>query len=135
MEATREAIDAAHAAAVENGEATVEDVRQVPGQQDFEGAVIGSDGAAYKEGSEPERRQKDGGEFVESFPEEIRVDGTTQLSAFDLGGKRPSAATMTLSGTVVFEAGTAMSKGEVFEFSGTGVVRGTAQKDAVDKKT
>src|SRR3954453_543616 len=109
MGATREAIDAAHAAAVENGEATADDVRQIPGQQDFGGGVV---------------RQKDGGEFVESFPEEIRVDGTTQLSAFAMGGKRARSASIRLAGgKVMLVDGKAFSKGEVIQFSGTAVVR------------
>lgn len=121
MGATREAIDAAHAEAVENGEATEDDVRQIPGQQDFGGGVV---------------HQKDGGSFVESFPEEIRVDGTTQLSAFDVGGKRAQSASIRLTGgKVLLLDGKAFSKGEVIHFSGTAVVREVGQRDKPDPKT
>ena len=63
MAGTREAIDAAHEVlGTEPG-----DVPGVtPGQRDLYGG---------------EFRQKDGGDIVETYPEEIRVDGTTQLSA------------------------------------------------------
>jgi hypothetical protein len=100
-------------------------VRAIPGQQNFEGGVIGADGAAYKAGSEPE-----------SFPEEIRVDGTTQLSAFDVGGKRARSASIRLSGgKVLLTDGQAFSKGEVIRFSGTAVVREVGQRDKPDPKT
>lgn len=121
MEATREAIDAAHERlGTEPGR-----VPGVPGQVDFEGAVVGPDGAAYKAGSEPQ-----------SFPEEIRVDGTTQLAAFDLGGKRARSASIRLAGgKVMLVDGKAFSKGEVIHFSGTAVVREVGQRDKPDPKT
>lgn len=112
MAGTREAIDAAHLKAVERGEASEDDVRQIPGQQDFNGRSI------------------------ESFPEEIRVDGTTQLAAFDVGGKRAQSASIRLSGgKVLLLDGKAFSKGEVIHFSGTAVVREVGQRDKPDPKT
>jgi len=121
MAGTREAIDAAHLEAVESGAATEDDVRQIPGQQDFAGGVV---------------RQKDGGDIVDSYPEEIRVDGTTQLSAFDVGGKRATSASIRLSGgKILLVDGKALSKGEVIHFSGTAVVREVGQRDKSDPKT
>jgi hypothetical protein len=121
MAGTREAVDAAHLKAVESGEADTEAVRAIPGQQDFEGNVV---------------RQKDGGDIVESFPEEIRVDGTTQLSAFEVGGKRARSASIRLScGKVLLTDGQAFSKGEVVTFSGTAVIREVGQRDKPDPAT
>jgi hypothetical protein len=118
MTATREAIDAAHERlGTEPGR-----VPGVPGQQTIDGGEV--------------RHQKDGGEFVESFPEEIRVDGTTQLSAFDMGGKRARSASIRLAGgKVMLVDGKAFSKGEVIHFSGTAVVREVGQRDKPDPKT
>jgi hypothetical protein len=117
MAGTREAINAAHEAL-----GTEEDrVPGIPGQRDFEGGEV---------------RQKDGGTIVETFPEEIRVDGTTQLSAFDVGGKRAGAASVRLSGgKVALVDGKAFSKGEVIHFSGTAVVREVGQRDKPDPQT
>jgi len=121
MAGTREAIDRAHLEAVENGTASEEEVRQIPGQQDFAGGIV---------------RQKDGGDIVESYPEEIRVDGTTQLSAFDVGGKRATASSLRLSGgRVSLVDGKALSKGEVIRGSFTAVVREVGQVDKPDPQT
>jgi hypothetical protein len=118
MAGTREAVDAAHLKAVESGEADTEAVRAIPGQQDFEGNTV---------------KQR---ESTEYFPEEIRVDGTTQLSAFDVGGKRARSASIRLSGgKVLLTEGQAFSKGEVIRFSGTAVVREVGQRDKPDPKT
>ena len=121
MAGTREAIDAAHLEAVESGAATEDDVRQIPGQQDFAGGVV---------------RQRDGGDIVESYPEEIRVDGTTQLSAFDMGGKRATASSIRLTGgRALIADGQAYSKGEGVRFSGTAIVREVSQRDKADPQT
>jgi hypothetical protein len=108
MAGTREAIDAAHERlGTEPGR-----VPGVPGQQDFSGGSI------------------------ESFPEEIRVDGTTQLAAFDVGGKRAATASIRLSGgKVLLVDGKAFSKGEIVKFSGTAVVREVGQRDKADPAT
>jgi hypothetical protein len=105
----REEIDAAHEA-LDAAEAT-------PGQQDIEGGEV------------PARAQ-------EALIEELRVDGTTQLGAWSAGGKKPTSATITLSGGA-FEMldGKAYDKGDVVHFEGTAVVRGVGQVDKADPKT
>lgn len=116
MAGTREAIDAAHLRSVETGEASEDQVRQIPGQQDFSGAVQPPQG-------------------VEAYPEEIRIDGTTQLAVFDLGGKKAGGATLRLVGKVSLTEGQGLSKGEVLKFSGVAVVREVGQKDKKDNAT
>lgn len=119
MAGTREAIDRAHLAAVEAGEATEEEIRQIAGQQDFSGNEV---------------KPPQGGQ--EPYPEEIRVDGTAQLSAFDMGGKRPTASSIRLTGgRAQIEDGKAYSKGEVVHFSGTAVIREVGQRDKPDPQT
>lgn len=108
MAGTREAIDAAHA---ELGTVAGHVPGVIPGQQDFNGGVA----------------------RVETYPEEIRVDGTTQLSAFDMGGKRPGESTLALSGKATVDG--ALSKGEVVTGRFTAVVREVKQKDTADKDT
>lgn len=92
-----------------------------------------------QEGVETERgveRQKDGGAIVQAPPEEIRVDGTTQLGMFDVGGKRATSASIRLSGgKILLLDGKAYSKGDVISFSGTAVVREVGQRDKPDPKT
>lgn len=115
MAGTREAIDAAHA---ELGTEEGDVPGVIPGQQDFEGGEVRS--------LQP----------PETYPEEIRVDGTTQLSAFDMGGKRATEASMRLSGgRVLLTNGQAFSKGEVIRFSGTAIVREVGQRDKADPQT
>ena len=110
MAGTREAIDAAH----ERLE-TKDDV--VPGVS-------------------AGQRDMFGGEVTETFPEEIRVDGTTQLAAFDLGGKRATTSSIRLTGgRALIEDGKAYSKGEVVHFSGTAVIREVGQRDKPDPQT
>lgn len=105
---TREAIDAAHA------------------RQEAEGAVT-------ERGVE---HQKDGGAIVPEPPEEIRVEGTTELRLFDVGGKRATFSSLRLSGgKVLLVDGAAYSKGDVISFSGTAVVREVGQRDKPDPKT
>lgn len=111
---TRADIDAAHA------RLDAEEAAASPGQTDVFGGEV---------------KQKDGGEIVVSYPEEIRVDGTTQLAAFDLGGKRPGGATLRLTGKVTLEDGTGLSKGEVITGRFTAVVREVGQKDKKDNAT
>jgi hypothetical protein len=69
-------------------------------------------------------------------PEELRVDGTAQLSAFDFGGKRATRATVTVSsGAIEVTAGGAYNKGDVIHGTFTAIVRGLGQKDKIDKQT
>lgn len=68
--------------------------------------------------------------------EEIRVDGTTQLAMFDLGGKQATASTLTFTGgTVRLVDGQAFAKGDVIRFEGTAVINEVGQKDDHDPKT
>jgi hypothetical protein len=105
----REEIDAAHDA--------LDAADAMPGQQDIDGSEV------------PAPAQ-------EALIEELRVDGTTQLGAFDAGGKKPTSATISLSGGA-YELldGKAYSKGDVVHFEGTAVVRSVAQVDKADPKT
>jgi len=112
---TREAIDAAHE------RLDAEEAGVTAGQQDVFGGEV---------------RQKDGGDIVETYPEEIRVDGTTQLAAFDMGGKRATTSSIRLTGgRALIEDGKAYSKGEVVHFSGTAVIREVGQRDKPDPQT
>ena len=112
--ATREAIDAAHEdLGTEDGE-----VPGIPGQLDFSG------------------REVPAPETAETYPEEIRVDGTTQLAAFDMGGKRATTSSIRLTGgRAQIEDGKAYSKGEVVRFTGTAVIREVGQRDKPDPQT
>jgi hypothetical protein len=68
--------------------------------------------------------------------DELRVDGTVQLGLFNAGGKKPTSATITLSGGACeLLDGKAYQKGDVIEFSGTAVVREVGQVDKADGKT
>lgn len=72
----------------------------------------------------------------EPEPEEIRVAGTTQLSIFDLGGKKAASATIRLvGGKVALMEGQAYRKGDAIHFEGTAVVNEVGQKDQHDPKT
>jgi hypothetical protein len=68
--------------------------------------------------------------------EELRVDGTAQLGMFDAGGKKPTSATITLSGGA-FELldGKAYRRATSIHFEGTAVVREVGQVDKADPKT
>ncbi len=69
-------------------------------------------------------------------PDEIIVDGTTQLAMFDMGGKQASHATIKFTGgKVKLVAGEAFRKGERIRFSGEAVVNVLVQKDEHDPKT
>jgi hypothetical protein len=69
-------------------------------------------------------------------PEELRVDGTTQLGLFKAGGKSPTGATLTLvGGAIEIVDGRAFEKGDLITFSGTARVGFVGQRDKEDKKT
>jgi hypothetical protein len=88
----------------------------IPGQQDFDGGVTPADPVPPLE--------------------ELRVDGTAQLGMFDAGGKKPTSATITLSGGAYdLLDGKAYRKGDVVHFEGTAVVRSVGQVDKADPKT
>jgi hypothetical protein len=86
-----------------------------PGQVDIDGAVV-----------------------PEPVPpvEEIRVDGTVQLSMFDLGGKQAQSSSLRLTGgKVKLVDGAAYRKGDVLTGTFTAVVNEVGQKDTHDSQT
>jgi hypothetical protein len=87
-----------------------------PGQVDIDGAVTPADPVPPVE--------------------EIRVDGTVQLSMFDLGGKRATTSSLRLTGGAVkLVDGAAYKKGDVLTGTFTAVVNEVGQKDDHDPKT
>lgn len=75
---------------------------------------------------------------VDPLPDvdEIRVDGTAQLSMFNLGGKLPTGSTLTLTGgRVELVDGQAFNKGDRIRLTVEAVVNEVGQKDAHDPKT
>src|SRR3954447_15932676 len=119
MESTvdRAAVDAAHAELHPNGAGS-------------RGEIEGEAGVAV--GDMPPEAPRD-----EQPPvEELRVDGTAQLSAFDLGGKRATSASIRLTGgRVQLVDGRAFHKGETVSGTFTAIVREVAQRDKPDKQT
>lgn len=80
----------------------------------------------------------DGGEVqAQPFVEELRVDGTTQLSAVpSLGGKKPQSATVTLAGGAIsLLDGKAFENGDTIQFAGTATVFDVGQRHKADPKT
>jgi len=68
--------------------------------------------------------------------EEIRVDGTVQLSMFDLGGKQAQSSSLRLTGgKVKLVDGAAYRKGDVITGTFTAVVNEVGQKDTHDSQT
>jgi hypothetical protein len=87
-----------------------------PGQVDIDGAVMPADPVPPVE--------------------EIRVDGTVQLSMFDLGGKHATSSELRLTGgSVKLVDGAAYRKGDVIHGTFTAVVNEVGQKDDHDPKT
>ncbi len=77
----------------------------------------------------------DGGDAAPP-PDEVVMAGTTQLGLFDAGGKKPTAATVTIRGkTFELQAGRAYEKGDRFEVHGVVVIDDIGQKDKRDKAT
>lgn len=100
------------------------DPAAIAGQQDIEGQEVTPPLAAVPDPDE------------QPLLEELRVDGTAQLSAFDLGGKRASSSSLRLSGgKILLVDGQAFRKGDVIHFEGTAVVRELGQRDKPDPKT
>lgn len=67
---------------------------------------------------------------------EQRVDGTAQLSMFDLGGKRATDSSLKLQGgRVQLADGQAFRKGDVVRLEVTAVVREVGQRDKPDPAT
>lgn len=72
----------------------------------------------------------------EPIIDEIRVEGTEQLSIFDVGGKRANTATMKLTGgKVKLVDGQGFKKGTRVWFTGEAIVDDVGQKDETDPKT
>lgn len=103
---------------------------------------------AAGEGSKAEEVQKEGGKSTGKMqkapaekpapPErdEIQVDGTTQLELFDVGGKKPTKATVKFTGgKVKIVSGQAFKKGTRIKFSGEAIVNELTQKDEHDPQT
>lgn len=68
--------------------------------------------------------------------DEILLDGTAQLSMFNLGGKLPTGSTLALTGGKVdLVQGQAFSKGDRVRLTIEAVVNEVGQKDAHDPKT
>jgi hypothetical protein len=68
-------------------------------------------------------------------PEDIIVAGV-QMSFPDMGGKRPTSATLVFTGgKVELQGGTAFKKGMAISFSGVAIVNHVAQKDTHDPQT
>lgn len=68
--------------------------------------------------------------------EEIRVDGTTQLTMFDLGGKQAQSSSLRLTGgKVKLVDGAAYLKGDTITGTFTAVVNEVGQKDTHDPAT
>lgn len=94
-----------------------------------------------------EEFKEEAGEFVGEMPQappdntsppldDLRVDGTAQLGLFHSGGKKPTSASIRLSGGKVgLLDGKAYQKGDVIHFEGTAVVDEVGQKDKADPKT
>jgi hypothetical protein len=69
-------------------------------------------------------------------PDEIVVKGNTELALFDAGGKKPTGASLSLTGGKVLLAdGKAIEKGTVIHGTFTAVVHEVGQKDKHDPKT
>lgn len=72
----------------------------------------------------------------EPVVDEIRVEGTEQLSIFDVGGKRANTATMKLTGgKVKLIDGQGFRKGTRVRFTGEAIINEVGQKDEEDPKT
>lgn len=85
----------------------------IEGQQDLEGGTVGA-----------------------PPPEDIVIQGSTQLGLFDAGGKRPTGAKLTIAGLSGIELvhGQAFLKGEYVRFEGVARVEEVAQRDKVNRK-
>lgn len=69
-------------------------------------------------------------------PEELRIDGTTQLGMFDAGGKKPQSASIRLSGgKIELVDGRAFNKGDIVMLEVVAVVREVGQRDKPDPQT
>lgn len=102
---------------------------------------------APAKGSKSEEVRQEGGEPTGAMPDsapedplpdvdEIRIDGTAQLSAFNLGGKLPTGSSLALTGgKVALVDGQAFHKGDRVKLTIEAVVNNVGQKDAHDPKT
>ena len=84
------------------------------------------------------QQDPEGGEAQQPAPPitDLRLDGTTQLGLFDAGGKRPTSASVRLSGgKVSLVDGRAFKKGETLRLEVECVVTAVKQQDTRDKET
>ena len=69
-------------------------------------------------------------------PDEIVVEGTSQLELFEFGGKKATRATIKFTGgKVKLVAGEAFRKGDRIRFSGEAIVNDVGQHDEHDAQT
>jgi hypothetical protein len=113
-----------------------EQARVIPGQTDIHGGVAGLEEQAGP-GERVTPLQDDSPARPEQPPvDDIIVAGTTQLGLFDAGGKKPSSASLRLTGgKVLLVDGQALRKGDVIRGHFTAVVREVAQRDKPDPAT
>lgn len=84
----------------------------------------------------PGQQDLDGGEVPAPPVTEIRLGGNAPLTQFDLGGKKPTTASLTLTGgKVLLHEGQAFEKGTVLVLEVVAVVDDVGQKDKTDPKT
>ena len=114
--------------------------------QDLQEAPVEIPGQTSIDGRKAEFEEEAGpavGEMPQQPPdtpppplEELRVDGTTQLGMFDAGGKRPTGASIRLTGgKIELVDGKAFQKGDVIVLEVVAIVREVGQRDKPDPKT
>lgn len=80
-------------------------------------------------------RDPDPEDAPDPLPEDIVVAGL-EIKPIDVGGKKPTAGTLKLTGgSVKLMAGTFFEKGTVIHFSGTAIVNDVGAKDTHDTAT
>lgn len=110
----------------------------IPGQIDIDGGEADAIAEFKEEAGEPVGPMPPRDRPAENLPppEDLRVDGTTQLGLFNAGGKKPQTATLKLAGgKIALVDGRAFRKGDTIQFEATAVVREVAQRDKPDAQT
>ncbi len=91
---------------------------------------------SVRDGSHPEPLPQDAPELPDDLPPEEIVVAGLKMAYPNLGGKRPTSASLRLTGGKIAVAeGTAFKKGMTVRFSGAAVVNDVSQKDAHDAST
>lgn len=118
---------------------TIESAGELSDQELDEIGKQGDDADKAIAKAELDRRAREFAESRAEHPpeaEEILLDGTTELTLFDVGGKQPTRATIKFTGgKVKLVHGQAFKKGDRIRFSGEAIVNVLAQKDEHDPKT